>query len=80
MLSAYEGLPKEAREEWLDHPVTRAFLATIKSNLDMTDKAVIAHARLGDALNQSIQVYGIQSRTLDWVVKLITGGLTRDVA
>lgn len=77
MKTPYERLDKEVRGEWLDNPVTEAFLGTLLGELLSIDRTIVANARAGVDMGAEP---GFKSATLSWVIRLAKGELANDTA
>lgn len=71
MNTPYEKLDEDTRQEWLMHPVTEAFLATIRSYREQVANGLIDRLKspMGDG-NQWNHIFGGEIRGLDFVLFL----------
>lgn len=71
MNTPYERFDEEARQEWLLHPVTEAFLATLRAYREQVAAGLIERMKspIGDADHWN-HIYGGEIRGLDFVLGL----------
>lgn len=71
MDTPYERLDKDARDEWRDNPVTRAFIATITDTRDKLQEGLLYTIQAGSASLPHMTSAGGELKGLNFCLQMI---------